>query len=412
MSSQPELEPTSSVGQQKTPRWWLLVGAGFLALGFLVNYGMVKVGEARAAQEAAAIVGGPPVIEASAAKRVTRDYSVKGEGFLRPVARIDVVPEVAGKVVAVADSFEAGRNVAKGAVLFAIDDRTYKADLAQAQADRRQAVAALAQAKAEASRQEELVAIGAASQATVDAAVANLAGARARIAQADAAITLAAKRLEDTQITAPFDAQVQSENVSIGQYVAPGSPVAQIWDVTAAEIPVSLTPNEAAGVRRALDTQGPLTVRVMPTPASASEGTMTGQLTELSASLDPQSRTVTALVTVPDAFNRQGGDAVFADDFLAVEIPARAADTLYAAAQSVIRQERFVWRITDESTLHRENVTPVTLRDDGMVLFSAENNLNDALLVETALSEEAEGIEVQVASGSTTTEPSIAAALR
>lgn len=376
-------------------RNWALIAFGVLGLAFLIYFGASKIASAR---EDARPAREPslPLVETVALKPV-ESLTVKESGFLRPRAEIDVVPEVAGKVVEVAPQLEPGGRFAKGEIMFRIDPRTFEADLARAAADVDAAKAELNRAQSEASRQKRLSDIGASAQSRLQQADANLASARARVGQAEAALVQARKRMEDTQVTAPFDAAVISETVALGRYVQPGQSAATIYDTGTAQIVVGLRPADADAVRRAANASpGPLEVVVTPSRASAGSITLTGQVKRFGGAVDRLSRTVPLVIDVPGAFAEGRESPVFANDFVEVTIPARSDQRLYAAPLGTIREEQFIWTLNDDNELQQVAVTPVN-RDDVNVIFRSALDLDDARVVLTALTEESVGLKVEIA---------------
>jgi RND family efflux transporter MFP subunit len=323
-----------------------------------------------------------PLVEVVEPKPV-RQLFVTEEGFLRPRAEIDVIAEVAGKVVEVSPNLQPGGRFAKGETLFRIDPRTLTGELDRARAD-------LTSAAAAAERARRLEKIGAASTSQLQQAEAAEAAARAGLISAR-------KRVEDAVVTAPFDASVISENVALGSFLQPGSVAATIFDTGAAEVVVGLRPEDAAAVRRAAQLQGdtPLDVVVSPSRASAGSLTLRGVVKRFGQAVDRQSRTVPVVIEVPGAFAEENG-SVFANDYVSVEIPAKTEEMLFAAPVGTVRQERFVWTLDQENRLRQVAVTPRS-RDGIEVVFSAGQDLTKERVVLTALTEEAEGLKVEVA---------------
>lgn len=372
-------------------RWkWVLIALGAFVLGIVIYKGAGLVASARDAAQ-------PPreetfpLVETISVRPVDA-LSVVEEGFLRPRAEIDVVPEVSGKVVEVSPKLEPGGRFEKGELLFRIDPRTFEAELERAAADLEAAKAELARARSEADRQKRLEEIGASATARRQQSDASLASARARVGQAEAALTVARKRVEDTRVTAPFDASVISETVALGRFVQPGMSAATIFDTGAAEIVLGLRPTDAEAVRRAAQNRDkPLDVVITPSRASAGAVALTGQVKRFGQSVDRQSRTVPLVIEVPDAFTGENG--VFANDFVTVEIPAESTEQLFAAPLGTVREERYVWTLDPDSKLKQVAVTPVQ-RTDVDVIFHTPTDLTGQRLVLTALTEEAEGLKV------------------
>jgi RND family efflux transporter MFP subunit len=384
-----------SSSSQGKGRPWLLIGIGVLVAGFAINIGAGKFAQARDASQPVQKET-LPLVEAATARKVPQTYTITEEGFLRPRAEIDVVSEIAGKVVEVAPQLEPGGRFREGEVLFRIETRTIEADLERAKADEAAALSELRRARAEEARQQRLQEIGAAATARLEQAQANTASAEARLGQARAALTTAEKRLDDGEVTAPFDAAVISENVSLGRFLQPGTVAATIFDTGAAQIIVGLLPDEAAAVRRAAAvSDGPLEVDVTPSAASATSRVLKGQVKRFGSAIDRQSRTVPLVVEVPNAFSDEPGMQVLANDFVTVDIPARAENALYSAPAGVIREERYVWVLDRANRLRRVEVTPVE-RGPRNVVFRTQEDLDGRSIVLTALTEEADGLQVEV----------------
>src|SRR4051794_5839128 len=73
----------------------------------------------------------PPVVEVVRLKETTRIEIIQAEGVVVPLKRLTIRPEASGAIVKAA--FTGGDRVHKGELLYQLDDRTAKAELAQAQ---------------------------------------------------------------------------------------------------------------------------------------------------------------------------------------------------------------------------------------------------------------------------------------
>jgi multidrug efflux pump subunit AcrA (membrane-fusion protein) len=218
------------------------------------------------------------------------------------------------------------------------------------------------------------------------------------VRQAEAAVTAASKAVEDTTVSAPFDASVIEETVALGRFVQPGTVAATIFDTGAGEVLLDLLPEDARAVRLAAEASDePLEVTVTPSQASAGDLVLDGRVKRFGQSVDRQTRTVRLVIEVPDAFSAESSTGVFANDFVSVTIPAKAPDALFAAPKGTVRAESYVWILDPQNRLRSVEVTPVK-RTDREVIFRAARNLSGERVVTTPLTEEADGIEVLVAS--------------
>lgn len=382
---------------RQRPSWlWLALGAGALGVGLLVYSaaGASSVREGAATPEIEVEMA--PVIEYSIIDAGSRSFTVSAPGRLVARQTLSVVGEVAGKISAIHPNLEVGGRIARGDVLFQIDQGDYRADLSRAEAQLVTALASLEQATADRNRQFELAKIGAVPEAQSEAATASLANAEASVSQARAQVTLARRNLAKTTVRAPFDAIVVSEVLSSDTYVAPGAPLAELIDASAGEIMAGLSPRDVASVRRAQDAAGdePITVRAVPNDASIGDLFLTGTLASFAPTIDPTSRTVAVRAIFPSAFAEQNGGRVFAGDFMTLQIEAQSDKPLYRLPTSALRREHQSWLVTAENTLRKVEVTPVETRGD-ITLVTSAMNLSGQRVMTTPLAEETEGMRVR-----------------
>src|SRR3989475_456903 len=114
-----------------------------------------------------------------------------------------------------------GDRVRAGQVIARIEDADVKAQLAQAQANVQVSRAELHDAERSLARERLLSDSGFTSQASLDAADARSQRVKAGIASAEAAVEAAQVALENTVIRAPFDGTVLTKNADVGEVVAP-----------------------------------------------------------------------------------------------------------------------------------------------------------------------------------------------
>ncbi len=238
----------------RTPRSWtpllvlsLTAAIGALGVwGFRNSPGAVKA-RARDARLAAALAEGPvepaPSIEIAVeiAKRQSTAEIVELAGVLEPVRRSRVAAEIAGRILEVpAQEFAP---IEQGGLLVQLDDALPRAELIRAEAAHRLA-------QSELRRQERLEGRSVASEAELESA-------RATEQSRYAAVLEARTRLEHTRIRAPFDGLVHELDLDPGAYVQPGSPIAEILDVSTLEVEVlvgdrqisALAPGQPAPIR-------------------------------------------------------------------------------------------------------------------------------------------------------------------
>src|SRR5213083_531902 len=190
---------------------------------------------------------------------------------------VPILPKVGGYVIDVRT--DENRPAKAGDTLVVLDDRDYKARLAQAEADLAvalagvsnrervgQAEAQVAQAQANAEKahadlerikplaekdivpKQALDAAEAAARAADAAAQAALLGADARVGAARAARDQAALNLSYTRITAPAEGVVSKKTVEVGQLVQPGQPLMSLVPLGDVWVTANLKETQTADV--------------------------------------------------------------------------------------------------------------------------------------------------------------------
>lgn len=164
----------------------------------------------------------PPPPAATIATPLQREVVDWDEYIGRFVADEDVqlVARVSGPISRV--GFVDGRTVNKGDLLFVIDQRPYRAALAEAEANVASARATLANAQAQAMRGKELVGFDAISREENDTLTAALRSARASLASAQARRQAAQLDLSFTEVRAPISGRASNRLVDVGDYVSAG----------------------------------------------------------------------------------------------------------------------------------------------------------------------------------------------
>jgi multidrug efflux system membrane fusion protein len=151
-----------------------------------------------------------------------RDISQWDEfnGHIEAVEQVQLRPRVSGYVDKV--DFVEGQDVHKGQVLFSIDDRTYRATLAQAQATLSRARAQAELARSEAERARRLSEQQAISTEQYDQRRSQAVQAAADAQAAAAAVESARLDLEFTRVRAPIDGRAGRAMVTAGNLVQAG----------------------------------------------------------------------------------------------------------------------------------------------------------------------------------------------
>ncbi|UOY05364.1 efflux RND transporter periplasmic adaptor subunit [Muricauda sp. SCSIO 64092] len=150
--------------------------------------------------------------------------------------RVEVRARVSGYIENV--SFKDGQDVTKGDVLFTIDQRPFKIALNQARAGYGQALANLTTAQDNFNRVRSLRESGAVSLEEYDHRQQALAGAKATLQLAQAAVDNAKLNLEFTRVKAPISGRVSRDMVNEGNLIDGGSSNSTLLTTIVATSPI------------------------------------------------------------------------------------------------------------------------------------------------------------------------------
>jgi len=163
-----------------------------------------------------------PPTPVNVAAVVERDVAEWDEytGRIEAIDAVEIRPRVTGYLAGV--HFAEGGSVAKGDLLFTIDDREYRAAEATARADVARADSRVQLAQQEAARADRLVKAKAISQGEAEARHAELKQAKADQLSAAARLDQASLNLSFTRVTAPIGGRAGAALIKPGNLVAPG----------------------------------------------------------------------------------------------------------------------------------------------------------------------------------------------
>ena len=223
-------------------------------------------------------------------------------GRFAPSQTVEIRPRVSGQLVGV--HFRDGDYVRRGQLLFTIDARPFRAELAEAQARANAARAAARLATLQLGRAQRLLPKGFVSRDDYDTRQEANRSAQANIAAADAVVRQRALDLEFTQVRAPVSGKISYRRADPGSLVAGGSgettllttinavdPVYFIFDVSEA-LALKSQRDQVAG------SSGPQQVEIR--LQDEADYRWRGQVDFTDNGLDPASGTIRARAVIPN----------------------------------------------------------------------------------------------------------------
>ena len=164
----------------------------------------------------------PPVPVVMAAVPLQQEITEWDEfvGRFQASRSVEVRPQVSGEITRI--HFTDGQFVRKGAPLFTIDSRTFRAALAEQQAEVARAQSALALSRENLSRARRLVADDAIAETEIDRLTAEVRNNEATLAAAKARASARALDVGFTTVRAPISGRISDRRIDAGNLVSGG----------------------------------------------------------------------------------------------------------------------------------------------------------------------------------------------
>ncbi len=169
-------------------------------------------------KEAAKPARPPTPVQVAKAEQATVPVMLNAFGRLRALSDVDIKAQVSGQLMEAL--FVEGSVVEKGAVLFRIDPATYQASVDQNRAQVASAKAALAQKTATLERNKKLLEQSLVSQDDFEKLSTDVDTAKAQLDQAKASLAQAQINLNYCEITAPVTGQTGKRLVDVGNIIS------------------------------------------------------------------------------------------------------------------------------------------------------------------------------------------------
>jgi RND family efflux transporter MFP subunit len=330
---------------------------------------------------------------------------VRGYGVVNPKVEVDIVPEVAGKVVSIHPEFKVGGLIRAGEQILQIDPRDHESAVRQAAAAVEDAKVKLdtEQAEADVARKEwSDLHPGVEPTSPLVLREPQIRKAQAALESAQAQLATAKLRLERTSLLLPFDALIISEKVDLGQYVVTGQSLAKAYGTEAVEIEVPLEDDELAWFdvfENSIFSNGnggparttPAEVRAN---FAGAEHIWQGRVVRTTGQVDRTSRMVFIVVEVSDPLRVSGGrPPLLPGVFAEVMIEGKTLGGAVAVPRDAIREGNQVWLVSGD----RLHIQPLdVVRADKDFAYVVSGVQDEALVVTSSLDTVVDGMKVRL----------------
>ena len=338
---------------------------------------------------------GPVAVQTAKAETGALSGELTYTGTTRPTQQVALKSQVSGEIIAL--SADIGDAIAQNEILAQLDGDLQTTNLNQAQAElsaRRaqtaqaevsisdaqaavvQAQSTLGQARIDANRLRRLASQGAISQqeaeaaelaavnaeqavlsaqAQVDAQQQAIASAADQVDAQQAVLAQTRKQLSYADLRSPLTGVVLSRQADVGDFVASGATVLELGDLSQLEVTVQVSELDIARLRVGQPTRVQL-------DAFPGEGSITGQIEQISPVADSTSRLIPVQVTMPNLNGRIGSGLLARVQFstgqpAGVVVPASAL----SVGQELVRQDSTVFVVEGEGEAAKAIARPVSV---------------------------------------------------
>lgn len=330
---------------------------------------------------------------------------VQAQGTVTPLRETALLAEVGGRILEVSESFNAGGFVSRGDVLLKIDPSDYETGLLRAKSAVASARSALAQEKGRAEVAErEWRKLPKGSQRSQDAKdlylrKPQLAEAEAMLLSAQADLESAQDNLDRTIIRAPYDALIRSKQAELGKYVAPGTPLAEIFSIETAEIRLPIPQNRLPYLQLPeIGSDGQGSKIDLYTDVSGEVNHWTAYLHRTEGVYDERSRVLYAVARIDDPYGLQspGREPLRIGTFVNANIEGREISNVVRLPRYLLKAGNFIWVVDD--TQHLRNRAVELLKVGGDQIYVSAGLDEGDLVSLTSLDNSFDGSKVRIQS--------------
>lgn len=289
---------------------------------------------------------------------------IESYGVVEPLTKTQLVAQVSGRVIEVAEAFRDGGFFDQNDVLMRIDPADYKIEVAIARA-------ALAEARRNLQEQSAL-----AEQARVDwqrlgdsqqpspltLREPQVASAKASVASAAAGVERAELNLQRTEIRAPYAGRVLSKQADLGQVVGPNTVLGSIYATNAVEIRLPIKNQELSMLAlperyRDSDPNAIALPEVTIISQLAGREEWSGKIVRTASSVDENSRQLYVVARIDDPFGAkaEGRFPLKIGQYITAKIQGKAIPNVLLIPVNSLYQGSYVY-LYREGAVYRQEV--------------------------------------------------------
>ncbi len=376
-----------------------LFSLAIIALGIIVLIVLVKMRKAPKQIRPEVVL---PLVKTMKLRSHDVEMIIEGNGTVIAKTQVEIVPQVAGKIISINPDFVSGGFIAAGTQILQIEPKDYDLLVQQAQAGVAEAVV-----KLETEESEGAVALKEWKQIHGDTKPTSalvlrkpqIRQAKAKLQSAEATLATAKLSLDRTKISLPVDVVVERETVDLGQFVTVGKTLGSAYGIDAVEIELPLEDRElmwfdVPAIGDGDNADKPLTEAQVKADFAGAIHSWKGYITRTTGQIDVKSRFVSVVVEVSEPFkNTENKPALMPGMFVDVSIKGRVLKDAIAVPRVAVHNRNQIWVINDDR-LYIKDIDVVRMDDEfAYVTGSLEDG---SVIVTSALDVVVDGMSVRL----------------
>ena len=314
----------------------------------------------------------------------TRPVIFRRTGNVEVNGVINVVPQVSGRVIKVADNFNDGDIFEAQSVLFEIEPEDFvnQVDIAQAEVERAETELALQEAESRAAIADWKSLNGSkavpplvAQEPQMEQAKANLKAAKARLNDANLA-------LSRTRFSYSFPGRVIDTDIEVGQYLQAGQAYGTVYAKGSLEITIPVEDK----ILNYIDRDSKVRIQA---GTFGGEQILDGRIDRIGSELDRETRFVN-LIVEPEG---DDWDALLPGVFASVELIGTELSDIWVLPNGTLQGTEAVWIVSQDNTLMRYQPKIISVQDNVTLAVGTGESVR---LVNGLLKAGSDGMKVRV----------------
>jgi RND family efflux transporter MFP subunit len=287
-----------------------------------------------------------------------KDFQIQisSNGTTKPLTQTVLTAEVGGEVIYRSKKFSEGSSVIEGEILAKIDDTDLQLQYKNAllQLANAEVQYSLQLAEAEVAKEAwEKIGGGVASDLTLKKP--QLKQAEAFLEVAKAQVSSAEKKLNKTEIVAPYAGRIQSVNIDLGTTIIPGQPVGALYTSSEIEVTLAVKDNDLQFLSipmdgRKLDPSEQALVKIKSFYKGKNQ-TWIGRLERVDGVIDPITRMINLIAVFKNDFIETDKPNLPIGLFVEAQIDGIILNDIFSIPVNAISENNEVYIVNNDSEL-------------------------------------------------------------